>query len=53
MKIEVPERRTANNRLRGIDNPYSYLRSLLRNDSGADDSGRSAEAAIIRINLRV
>lgn len=40
-KIEVLERRTANNRLRGIDNPYSYLRSLLRNDSGADDSAEA------------
>jgi Initiator Replication protein len=33
-KIEVLERRTANQRLRGVDNAYSYLRSLLRNDDG-------------------
>jgi hypothetical protein len=33
-KVEVLERRAANNRLRGVENAYSYLRSLLRNDSG-------------------
>lgn len=31
-KVEVLERRSANNRLRGIENAYSYLRSLLRSD---------------------
>lgn len=31
-KVEVLERRAANNRLRGIENAYSYLRSLLRNE---------------------
>ncbi len=32
-KIQVLERRTTDNRLRGVDNAYSYLRSLLRNDN--------------------
>ena len=36
-KVEVLERRAANNRLRGVENAYSYLRSLLRNDSGTDE----------------
>jgi hypothetical protein len=36
-EVEVLERRAANARLRGIDNAYSYLRSLLRNTSGVPD----------------
>ena len=32
-KIQVLERRSSDIRLRGVDNAYSYLRSLLRNDS--------------------
>lgn len=33
--VEVLERRTANRSLRGVDNAYSYLRSLLRNEGAA------------------
>lgn len=33
-KVEVLERRAADSRLRGVDNAYSYLRSLLRNADG-------------------
>ena len=36
-KVEVLERRAANSRLRGVENAYSYLRSLLRNDDGQPD----------------
>jgi len=36
-KLEVLERRAANSKLRGVENGYSYLRSLLRNDAGAAD----------------
>lgn len=32
-QVEVLEQRAANSRLRGVDNAYSYLRSLLRNAS--------------------
>lgn len=32
-KVDLLERRSANNKLRGIDNAYSYLRSLLRNEA--------------------
>lgn len=35
-KLDVLERRANDNRLRGVDNGYSYLRSLLRNDNGAE-----------------
>lgn len=41
--VELLERRTANSKLRGIDNAYSYLRSLLRNggtDVEKSDVGR-------------
>jgi hypothetical protein len=31
-QIDVLERRAANNKLKGVENAYSYLRSLLRND---------------------
>ena len=31
-QVDVLERRAANNKLRGVDNAYSYLRSLLRNE---------------------
>lgn len=34
-KLEVLEKRTTNRKLPIIDNSYSYLRSLLRNDTGA------------------
>ena len=33
-KVEVLEKRTANSHLRGVENAYSYLRSLLRHDEG-------------------
>jgi Initiator Replication protein len=33
-KVEVLERRAASSHLRAVDNAYSYLRSLLRNDDG-------------------
>lgn len=42
-KVEVLERRASNSRLRGVDNAYSYLRSLLRNDEAAP-SAQSSEA---------
>jgi hypothetical protein len=35
-KLDVLERRTANSSLREVDNAYSYLRSLLRNDGATD-----------------
>jgi hypothetical protein len=34
-KVDVLERRATDSRLRGVDNAYSYLRSLLRNDDGS------------------
>ena len=37
-KVEVLERRAAKSHLRGIDNAYSYLRSLLRHSGGRDDA---------------
>lgn len=37
-KLEALERRAANNNLRGVDNAYSYLRSLLRHDDGQPDA---------------
>jgi hypothetical protein len=40
-KIEVLERRASNTLLRGVDNAYSYLRSLLRN--GGDDPAEGVE----------
>ena len=38
-KLDVLERRANDSRLRGVDNGYSYLRSLLRNDAGAAQAG--------------
>jgi len=35
-KLDALERRAANGNLRRVDNAYSYLRSLLRNDDGLD-----------------
>ena len=35
-KVELLEQRAANSRLRGVENGFSYLRSLLRNDAGSD-----------------
>lgn len=37
-KIDVLERRSTDSRLRGVENAYSYLRSLLRNDDGQSPS---------------
>lgn len=37
-KLDALERRAANNNLRGVDNAYSYLRSLLRHDDGQNES---------------
>lgn len=45
-KVEVLERRASNSRLRGVDNAYSYLRSLLRNDDGAAPGADAATAAV-------
>ncbi len=50
-KVDVLERRATDPRLRGVDNAYSYLRSLLRNDDGgapttAATAGEGAAAAV-------
>lgn len=46
--VEALERRTANSKLRSVDNAYSYLRSLLRNggvmEEAADEPKRSRGA---------
>jgi uncharacterized small protein (DUF1192 family) len=44
-KVQVLERRAANSRLRGVDNAYSYLRSLLRNDEGGATEAPAAAVA--------
>lgn len=41
-QVDVLERRAANNNLKGIENAYSYLRSLLRNDGGELDASVKA-----------
>lgn len=43
-KVDVLERRAANSHLKGVENAYSYLRSLLRHD-GTDASREPAAAA--------
>jgi hypothetical protein len=43
-KVDVLERRAANSKLRGVENAYSYLRSLLRNNDGRDNGERTAES---------
>jgi hypothetical protein len=43
-QVDVLERRAANNKLKGIENAYSYLRSLLRNDGAAGDDSMKAQA---------
>lgn len=51
MQIEVLERRAANKSLRSIDNAFSYLRSLLRNEpvhDGAGEGARPASAPVIQ-----
>jgi Initiator Replication protein len=45
-KVEVLEKRTANSHLRGVENAYSYLRSLLRNGEGEIPSGPTATIAV-------
>jgi hypothetical protein len=45
-QIEVLERRAANKTLRTIDNAFSYLRSLLRNEPALDSSAVSAPVAV-------
>ena len=44
-KIDVLERRASDSRLRGVDNGYSYLRSLLRNDGGSGGPASNEAAA--------
>lgn len=44
-KVEVLERRAANSRLSPLENAYSYLRSLLRNDEGPVEQVVKAVAA--------
>jgi hypothetical protein len=44
-KVDLLERRSANSRLRGIENAYSYLRSLLRNDDAGSEKTDSRAAA--------
>ncbi len=44
-KLELLEKRIANQRLRGVENAYSYLRSLLRND-GKDQAEPSTPSAV-------
>ncbi|MDT7838527.1 replication initiation protein [Aquabacterium sp. OR-4] len=45
-KVEVLERRASNSRLRGVENAYSYLRSLLRSDDSAAAGADAATAAV-------
>ncbi|MBV8048358.1 MAG: replication initiation protein, partial [Paludibacterium sp.] len=45
-KIAVLERRATNDRLRGVENAYSYLRSLLRNDGAAEPPVESAAHSV-------
>ena len=44
-KVEQLERRSANQRLRGVDNAYAYLRALLRHEGSAGDADAAAPAA--------
>lgn len=44
-KLDVLERRANDSRLRGVDNGYSYLRSLLRNDAGGADAAPAGPTA--------
>jgi hypothetical protein len=41
-KVDVLERRAANSKLRTVENAYSYLRSLLRNDDGSQVEEKAA-----------
>ncbi len=42
-KVDVLERRATNSKLRGVENAYSYLRSLLRSDDAPDAAGTTAD----------
>jgi len=42
-KVDLLERRAANSKLRGVENAYSYLRSLLRQGDTANPVGQQAE----------
>lgn len=53
-KVDVLERRAANSKLRGVENAYSYLRSLLRNDDGRDsESAAESQVATVEPALPV
>jgi hypothetical protein len=45
-KVDVLEKRAANSRLRGVENAYSYLRSLLRNDGAGQGEDQARPAGI-------
>lgn len=58
-QVDVLEKRTANSRLRGIDNGYSYLRSLLRNGNSGTSladgevvgaAGESPKSAVAEVD---
>ena len=44
-QVEVLEQRSANSRLRGVENAYSYLRSLLRNGTEESQQAQAEVAA--------
>jgi len=50
-KLDALERRAANNNLRGVDNAYSYLRTLLRHDDGKDVLPLPLDAKPISVTL--
>ena len=45
-KVDVLEKRAGNSRLRGVENAYSYLRSLLRNDGGNQVADQASPADV-------
>ena len=51
LQVDALERRAANGRLKGIDNAYSYLRSLLRNDGAepAEGASKASDPAPARV----
>jgi hypothetical protein len=50
-EVDVLERRAANTRLRGVENAYSYLRSLLRNSIGESSDATADGAPSVRSEL--
>ena len=50
-KIDVLERRSTDSRLRGVENAYSYLRSLLRNDDGQSQSQNAAPMSSTNVGV--